>query len=655
MTKCRNCGTEIPDGAEYCEECLSKLNTAKDSESYLDSLLSAVMTEEPERREIVYPKKEASSLVSMPEDTVTEDEFTQEFVSPAEDDVLETEEISEHEEIPEPEIEEDVPPMEDVFGMFFDADADLPDLNNYSIFGDVDEGTVDRMLAEELGESLAWEDDVPEDTLEEEPEGVLEEEPEGVLEEEVEEEVLLSEVGDIEDLFGMLEDERGEEAPEDIEMALADVIKVADLDAVEDTFSGIVEVEEEVPVTESEVFADLFDSTIAEETVGETAEETEESAVEAVEEPIAEFGDFADLFAGGEENFEAAPASTEPEGQTMADFADLFAGFDGEEGGLFQFGAEPEEFDAASEGAEEEMLSPMPDEVPKSGVPREEDLSEKKKKSKKGGGRFAALFHKLFDNVKVDPSKIKKPLTKEEIEAQKKAKQEAKERSKEEQEALLAEKKEQEKQVKLEKQRAIQEAKAEKKAKKLEEAKLLLEEMEQTRINRAGASIVFIFFAMIAVVIIVGTSIFSYSISIRNAEYEFNRDEYTLAYNEIYGLEIKDEDIVLYDRIMTVMYVQKQLNSYYNYYGMNDKPRALDSLLKGLQRYEKYIELAVELEIDSDLDSVRKKILTEISTVFMLSEQEAMEIIQADSQAEYSKKVYDAVEVLEEASIREGN
>ncbi|MBQ3027779.1 MAG: hypothetical protein IJD26_01780, partial [Lachnospiraceae bacterium] len=150
-------------------------------------------------------------------------------------------------------------------------------------------------------------------------------------------------------------------------------------------------------------------------------------------------------------------------------------------------------------------------------------------------------------------------------------------------------------------------------------------------------------------VIIVGTSIFSYSLSIRNAEYEFERDEYTLAYNEIYGLEIKDEDILLYDRIMTVMYVQKQLNSYNNYYGMDDKPKALDSLLKGLQRYEKYIDRAVKLEVDMDLDSVRKKILENISESFLLTEQEAMEIIQSGSQVEYSKRVYDAVEALEQA------
>ena len=80
---------------------------------------------------------------------------------------------------------------------------------------------------------------------------------------------------------------------------------------------------------------------------------------------------------------------------------------------------------------------------------------------------------------------------------------------------------------------------------------------------------------------------------------------------------------------------------------MNDKPRALDSLLKGLQRYEKYIDLAVDLDVDTDLDSVRKKILEKVSASFMLTEQEAMEIIQSESQVEYSTKVYDAIENLE--------
>jgi len=736
MAKCKSCGIDIPDGAEYCEECKSKLNTAKDSESYLDSLLNAVMTEEPKPREIAFPKRETSSLVSVPEKEEapveaasnieeTEELFVPEMTAALEAQLEETvaddwmnEFLGTQEEVLKEEVEEEAsddwmneffggaeepeatsagriaepehepeeePPMEDTFGMFFDGNSDLPDLKSYSIFDDVDERDVDRMLADDLGQDSFWNEDEPEE--------------EDSLEEEMEE-VPASEVGDIEDVFGLLEDERGADAPEELEMATPDVISAAEFAEMSDTFSGIVETpEDEVPVSEFGDVTDLFGGD-GEEPVAEAVSASEfgdfadlfggdgeEPVAEAV--PASEFGDFADLFGGdGEEPVaEAVPTSelndfadlfgggeAESTGETAAtdvsdmsgmldsleetntaessehsmdDFADLFAGFDGSEN-MFEFGAEPEELE--QEPQEETVVLSSPKET-EQGSEQEEGSSKKSKKAKKEkkkSGGVSKLYHKLFDNVAVDPSKIKPKPTKEEIEAQKKEKQEAKERSKEEKEALLAEKKEQEKQVKLEKQRIAKEAKAEKKARKLEEAKLLLEEMESTRINRAGASIVFIFFAMIAVLVVMGTSIFSYSLSIKNAEYEFDRDEYTLAYNEIYGLEIKNEDLVLYDRIMTVMYVQKQLNSYYNYYGMDDKPKALDSLLKGLQRYEKYIELAVDLDVDSDLDSVRKKILKEISTVFLLNEQQAMEIIQSDSRAEYSQRVYDAVEGLEE-------
>ena len=638
MAKCRTCGTDIPEGAEYCAECLSKLNTAKNSESYLDSLLSAVMTEEPKRREIVFPKKEASSLVSVPENRelteAAEDEEApiEERLEPLEEETDAADFLQEFFDVPEEEPEEE-PPMEDVFGTFFDAETDLPDLKNYSIFGDVDEGTVDRMLAEDLGEPVVFDDseefdtpekidapeafEVPELFGEEEPADVpdafdpadlfsmMEETEPAVDEPEEMEEVPLSDVGNIEDLFGSLEDERGADAPKEIEMAEPEVISPEDLDAAADTFSGIVE--------------------------------------EPEEETIPEFGDFADLFGSNEEFVQdKAPA---PKAAPTDDFADLFAGLDGDDG-LFEFGSEPVALEEPEEETDD-LLTTMAATVSAPEETEEKEALAKGGKKKKGSGGLAALYHKLFDNVKVDPSKIKQPPTKEEIEAKKREKEEAKAKAKEEKEAVLAEKKEQDRLVKQEKQRVKKEAKAEKKAKKMEEAKLLLEEMEKTRINRAGASIVFIFFAMIAVVIIVGTSIFSYSLSIKNAEYEFENDRYTAAYNEIYGLDVKDEDILLYDRIMTVMYVQKQLNSYDNYYRMNDKPKALDSLLKGLQRYEKYIDLAVDLEVDTDLDSVRKKILEKINESFMLTEQEAMEIIQSDSQAEYSKKVYDAVDNLE--------
>ena len=94
---------------------------------------------------------------------------------------------------------------------------------------------------------------------------------------------------------------------------------------------------------------------------------------------------------------------------------------------------------------------------------------------------------------------------------------------------------------------------------------------------------------------------------------------------------------------MTVMFVNKQLNSYNNYYALKKYPEALDSLLKGLSRYDKYIELATMLGIESDLDYVRAQILAELNNVFDLTEKEAAQILQYESMEDYSLSVYDVV------------
>ena len=114
--------------------------------------------------------------------------------------------------------------------------------------------------------------------------------------------------------------------------------------------------------------------------------------------------------------------------------------------------------------------------------------------------------------------------------------------------------------------------------------------MKETRINRLGATIVFLFFAVCAVVLLSGSEIFGYAISIHSAEKNFNKAlgndvrYYTDAYNDIYGLEIKEEDQLLNDKIMTVMFVNKEINSYNSQMRLGDYEAALHSLLLGLYR-----------------------------------------------------------------------
>lgn len=366
-----------------------------------------------------------------------------------------------------------------------------------------------------------------------------------------------------------------------------------------------------------------------------TSEEKEELSVETeggIEFPVAEESDFFAL-------------------------DDLFQDLDAEPAEL-----KPEETDPVDHGLEELLAASVAEPEPGEG---------KKKKEKKAKGEKQSFFQTVFGNVPVDPSKIKKEPTPEEIAAKKQKEAEEKKAKAEEKKLAAEEKKQISQRNKEEKARQKALAKEEKKAKKLQEAKQILEEMKETRINRLGATIVFLFFAVCAIVLLSGSEIFGYAISIHSAEENFNKaynnnvKYYTDAYNDIYGLEIKPEDQVLSDKIMTVMFVNKELNSYNSHMVMEDYESALHSLLLGLYRYGKYYEQAIPLGIDRDMDYVRTQILKELEATFGVSEDEAELLrsmleaagvhgmdkpIDADAAREYNLELY---EIVKESGLKD--
>ena len=288
--------------------------------------------------------------------------------------------------------------------------------------------------------------------------------------------------------------------------------------------------------------------------------------------------------------------------------------------------------------------------------------SKKGKTGKKGGdkkGLFSVIFQKLLANV---------PLTEEEIAALPTPEQE--EAAKKEKEAEAAKKKEDKKAAaEADKKKKAEEAKkkaadnkakkaakdaAKKAAKKEAELKRLrAEALEQPegKINKAGATIILLFFVVAAAVVIIGTNIFSYDISIADATHKFGNHKYTEAYEGIRGLDIKEKDMLIHDKIYTVMFVNKQLNSYNNFFAMGDYSSALDSLIKGLSRYDKYIALARQLGIHTDLDYVRKQIMAELQSVYGVDEREALELMDMTDRQDYSERIYAIVSKLDTKAI----
>ena len=110
------------------------------------------------------------------------------------------------------------------------------------------------------------------------------------------------------------------------------------------------------------------------------------------------------------------------------------------------------------------------------------------------------------------------------------------------------------------------------------------------------------------------------------------------AYNEARGTKLKDKEPELYDKIITVMKVQQSIDTYSSYAEMKYYPDALNALLRGLQKYDENIDMAMDLEIEGDMKVCKNRILSILKDEFGLSEKKAYDILSLDNTA-YTKRV----------------
>lgn len=647
MANCRSCGIEIPEGSVYCNECEERM---KADESYLDSLLSSVvansaeiMQERPQVKttaepvESVFSSREAVDefpvLEEVPEEELSVMEEIQGMESfPVYEDVAQEdvtfpvfEELQESEALSAYEEEQ----QEDVSVSAFESE--MPEDDAYSVFAETDDSYLDNLFAEDA----------------ESPE---ESEPFFNEEAEVADESVAEEFFDEIDA-----EELRREAAEFDYAAFASADDVAESIAVaEDNFEAVEEVAEEpLDIGYSDTFADdeldmeamLAGEALAEEvfSMPQFSEEVEETATEEdtfamfgietpVEEqaPVSEPDDIMNFWnlVGGEGEQEISEMDS-------SDFADGLQDI---------FGSDVDYMDLSMAAAQEKEAVA-------------EEIQEAVKPKKK------SLFARLFGNVREDltPEQIeeRKRIALEKFEedelraaeesAREKQNKEERAKQKEEEAAqklaekeILAKKKAEEKLLKAEEKRI-------RKDKKEQAKRALLAEIEENegKINKFGASIIIVMFAAILCLITIGTSYYNYKISIDKAQFDFDLQRYDDAYNDVYGLEIKEEDMELYDKIMTVQYVNVQLLSYMRYNSLDMDAEALDSLMKGLRRYETFIQHGTELGVKEDLNYLKKQIVQQLHDVFGITEEDAYTMLALESQDEYSLLVYDIVSNLQ--------
>lgn len=206
----------------------------------------------------------------------------------------------------------------------------------------------------------------------------------------------------------------------------------------------------------------------------------------------------------------------------------------------------------------------------------------------------------------------------EEKKAAKKAKKEAVKQEKKEKAAKEKEKKNIENKKK--KQQSDEK-------KRLKAQKRVSEEAEPEKpLNKPMVAFVFSLFLGGIFLFYVFTNNLNYTQAIERASNFFARQKYKSAYDEIVGVEVKKKDQELKDRIYTVMYVERLYEAYENNLTLNREEKALDSLLRGVDKYYEHYEEASELGITGDLDFCFNQIQTALVQRYGISVEEALEL-----------------------------
>lgn len=395
------------------------------------------------------------------------------------------------------------------------------------------------------------------------------------------------------------------------------------------------EEEQEPAFEDMEAMLDLLQQPDAEveqekQDTTEVPQETKEPEPEVSREPVAVDDIFQDAlsavgYSGDEEDLEQKlnmSSETQNENQG-SQFDDILALDD-----IMQNESGVEE-----EPAEEGVQS----------VPVRKQKKEKKKKT--------SLWKRLFGNVITDETAALEEKEREEEEEAFLKKQAAliekkkqSEADKEEKEKKNQEDKERKRQIKAEKETQKAEKKAEKKRLKEEQAAMAETEVVG-KINPIGATIVFILFATIGVLIMVGVWLLPRRANIKEAANEYANEKYIDAYQTISSVSIKEDEQALYDKIVLCSKLERQIQSYQTNISMDKKLEALHALLQGLDLYNKKQDEVKALKIQKEFLQMKTQIITYLAQDYSLDEAQANEINAITDEAEYTHRLQDIVTV----------
>lgn len=162
--------------------------------------------------------------------------------------------------------------------------------------------------------------------------------------------------------------------------------------------------------------------------------------------------------------------------------------------------------------------------------------------------------------------------------------------------------------------------------------------------------LIFFMVASMVVLIILGSDLLGYSNQLSNAKNLYAKKNYSEAFAEISGMEMKEADMELYNKYHVMAIVSVELEAYESLMSQEFYDMALDCLVRTIGRAEKYKVSAEEYGCIQEMNGLEQEAETILYETFHMSKEQALELYAYKNKKEYSTAL---VKVLRELGLEE--
>ena len=179
-----------------------------------------------------------------------------------------------------------------------------------------------------------------------------------------------------------------------------------------------------------------------------------------------------------------------------------------------------------------------------------------------------------------------------------------------------------------------------KKPKKEKKVRNVEPEAPGKRISRTKIVFVVLFCGSVAAAIIVVNMFIPDYMQKQEAREMYTASQYEKVYDLLYGKELNEEEDALFRKSNIILQVQRKWNSYENYSKLGMSGEALNALIEGVDFYHLFIADAQQYGVSGEIDGIYARILAELSGVYGVSEEDALNVIASENDLDYSEKLY---------------